>query len=220
MQPDRARATFRGLATWTAAAVLIAGLLWQFPLVRLRPLDAPSADPQAFDPVGFAERFWSDDLQPALADARPIAAVIAAIKADPAAACQSFGRSVGLSRSCIYLVEATGTVAAASSSECLVELDDPPGLTVALTIGPVFGTVVRDLPGTIDPAARADSRDLAAVATEVNRLVQERVIAGLKSSIAPGQRIECVACGQLQGSLPTDKPWKLIPLAVHPAEKP
>lgn len=213
------RAVVPRLAAWTAAAAGLAGLLWIVPLVRLRPLDAATA-PAEFDAVAFAERHWREDLLPALAAARPIAAVIPALQADPAAACESFGRSVGLSRSCLYLVRGEGRVVEFSPGVCLVELAAPTEATVALATGLVFGTAVRDITGTVDPAARADSRELAAAATELNRLVQERVIAGLVSQATPGQTIAFVGCGQVQGRLPAGKPWKLIPLEVVVAEAP
>ncbi len=207
------------LAAWAAVAVGLAGLLWVVPLVRLRPLDAATA-PVGFDAVAFAERHWREDLLPAIAEARPIAAVLPALQADPVAACQSLGRSVGLSRSCLYLVRGEGRVVELGRGGCLVQLTEPPGATVSLATGLVFGTAVRDVTGTVDPAARADSRELAAAATELNRLVQERVIAALVSQAAPGQTIEFVACGQVQGRLTTGTPWKLIPLEVVVMEAP
>lgn len=204
---------------WMAATACLACLLWSVPLVRLRPLDVAIA-PVGFDAVAFAERYWQKDLLPALAGASPIAAVLPALQADPATACASFGRSVGLSRSCLYLVRGAGRVVKISSGACLVELDDPINTTIALASGFVFGTVVRDVTGTVDPAARANSLDLAAAATEINRIVQELVIAQLVSQVAPGRTITFVACGQVQGRLPAGKTWTLIPLEAVVSEAP
>lgn len=211
--PPPARTILSRTAAWLAFVVVLAGLLWFVPLLRLRPLHV-ALDPAEFDAMAFAEHHWQQDLLPALAAARPIAEVLPAVQVDPAGACESFGRSVGLSRSCLYLVRGEGRVVEVGSGGCLVELADPTGATVSLATGPVFGTAVRDVTGTVDPAARADSRDLAAAASELNRLVQERVIAGFVSQVQPGQTIEFVACGQVQARLTAGKPWKLIPLRV------
>jgi predicted lipoprotein len=90
---------------------------------------------------------------------------------------------------------------------------------VELATGLVFGTAIRDVTGTVDPASRTDSRDLAAAAAAINRLAQERAIAPLKAAAA-GRTVEFVACGQVQGTLPGDKPWRLIPVRITLHEAP
>lgn len=208
-------------ARWLAAAVAlaaVAGLLWHYPLVRIRRLDAAAAE-ATFDPRAFAERHWTDDLLPALDAARDAGEVMAAIRRDATEACRSLGRSVGLSRSCLYLVRGQGTIAEVGPSGCRVILDGDAGEALLAT-GLVFGTAIRDITGTVDPASRTDSRELAAAASEINRLVQERVIAPLASEAKAGSRIEFVACGQVQGTLPEGKPWKLTPVRITLQEAP
>lgn len=196
----------------------VGGLLWRYPLVRIRRLaDSPTV--AAFDAQAFAERFWTDDLTPALGTAADAGEVMAAIRRDGAEACRSLGRSVGLSRTCLYLVRSAGTIVAVETAGCRVALDGDAG-EVMLATGLVFGTAVRDVTGTVDPASRTDSRELAAAATEINRLVQDRVIAPLTTAAKAGGRAEFVACGQVQGTLPVGKPWKLIPLRVSVVDGP
>ncbi|MFM7245488.1 MAG: DUF2291 family protein [Planctomycetaceae bacterium] len=211
----------RSSVRWIVVAAMLAaigGLLWRFPLVRIRRLaDATTTD--AFDPRAFAERFWTDDLAPALATASDAGKVLAAIRRDGAAACRSLGRSVGLSRTCLYLVRGAGTIAEVGVAGCRVKLDGDTG-EVLIATGLVFGTAVRDVTGTVDPASRTDSRELAAAATEINRLVQDRVVAPLKAGAKVRGRVEFVACGQVQGALPAGKPWKLVPLRVDLADGP
>ena len=194
------------------AVAILAGLVWQFPLVRLRRLDQV-ATVDAFDPKAFAERFWANDLVPAFATAKEVDGVLAAVRSDPAAACRSLGRSPGLSRTCLYLVRGSGAIAEVGPMGCRVTLTGDAG-EVELLTGLVFGTGVRDVTGTVDPASRTDSRELAAAASEINRLVQERAIAPLKAGAAAGRPIAFVACGQVQGTLPAGKPWKLIPVQI------
>jgi predicted lipoprotein len=211
----------RSRVRWLVVAAIMAavgGLLWRYPLVRIRRLaDSPTV--AAFDPRAFAERFWADDLTPAFASARDAGEVMAAIRRDGAEACRSLGRSVGLSRTCLYLVRGAGTIVEVGATGCRVALDGAAG-DVILATGLVFGTAVRDVTGTIDPASRIDSRELAAAATEINRLVHDRVIGPLTTAAKAGGRVEFVACGQVQGTLPADKPWKLIPLRMGVVDGP
>ena len=203
----------RPFAAWLVRAVavaLVAGLAWQVPLVRFRRLDEVAAV-EVFDAKAFAERFWAADLEPACGGANDVADVRDAVRRDPATACQTLGRSPGLSRTCLYLVRGSGTIAEVGPTACRVALAGGQG-DVELATGLVFGTAIRDVTGTVDPASRTDSRDLAAAASEINRLAQERAIAPLKAGAAAGRTLEFVACGQVQGLLPADKPWRLIPV--------
>ena len=205
----------RPFAAWLVRAVavaLLAGLVWQVPLVRLKRLDELAAA-EVFDAKAFAERFWAADLEPACGGAKDVADVLDAVRRDPAAACHTLGRSPGLSRTCLYLVRGSGTIADVGPTACRVALADGRG-DVELATGLVFGTAIRDVTGTVDPASRTDSRDLAAAASEINRLVQERAIAPLKAGAAAGRTLEFVACGQVQGMLPAGKAWKLIPVQI------
>jgi predicted lipoprotein len=205
----------RSLLRWLVIAGIMAatgGLLWRYPLVRIHRL-SDITTVAAFDPRAFAERFWTDDLMPALATAGDAGAVITAIRRDGAEACRSLGRSIGLSRTCLYLVRGAGPIVEVGAAGCRVALGGDAG-EVVLATGLVFGTAVRDVTGTVDPASRTDSRELAAAATEINRLVQDRIIAPLTKAAKAGNRVEFIACGQVQGTLPADRPWKLIPLRV------
>lgn len=198
---------------WPLAILAAAALAWWLPLVRLRRLDAV-ATTEAFDAPAFAARFWSDDLTPAFAKAQDVTDTLADLRSDPAAACRTRGRTLGLSRTCLYLVRGSGEIREVGPSGCRVSLANNAG-EIELATGLVFGTAVRDVTGTVDPASRTDSRELAAAASEINRLVQHRVIGPLTAAAETGRGIDFVACGQVQGRLPDDKPWRLIPLRAE-----
>jgi predicted lipoprotein len=219
MPAARSSHPFAGWLVRAVALGVLAGLVWLVPLVRFKRLDAITSVADAFDPRAFAERFWSADLAAACDTAGEIGGVLAAVRSDPAAACRTHGRSPGLSRTCLYLVRGSGTIADVGPTACRVTLAGDAG-EVELATGLVFGTAIRDVTGTVDPASRTDSRDLAAAAAEINRLAQERAIAPLKAAAAAGRTVEFVACGQVQGTLPGDKPWRLIPVRITLHEAP
>jgi hypothetical protein len=126
----------RPFAAWLVRAVavaLVAGLAWQVPLVRFRRLDEVAAA-EVFDAKAFAERFWAADLEPACGAANDVADVLDAVRRDPATACQTLGRSPGLSRTCLYLVRGSGTIAEVDPTACRGALAGGPGSIVDLLV--------------------------------------------------------------------------------------
>jgi predicted lipoprotein len=213
MPVARSSHPFAGWLARAAALAVVAGLVWLVPLVRFKRLDEIASAADVFDPRAFAERFWSTDLAAACDTAGEIGGVLVDVRSDPAVACRTHGRSPGLSRTCLYLVRGSGTIAEVGPTACRVVLAGDAG-DVELATGLVFGTAIRDVTGTVDPAARTDSRDLAAAALEINRLAQERAIAPLKAGGRPGAALEFVAVAAVQGRLPADKPWRLTPVRI------
>ena len=135
----------RPFAAWLVRAVavaLVAGLAWQVPLVRFRRLDEVAAA-EVFDAKAFAERFWAADLEPACGGANDVADVRDAVRRDPATACQTLGRSPGLSRTCLYLVRGSGTIAEVGPTACRVALAGGPG-AVELATGLEVGAAIRE----------------------------------------------------------------------------
>ena len=127
--------------TWGVAGLVLAAVLWRFPLVRLKRLDTTAAVASGFDPRSEAARFWSADLEPAFTGAADVRETLARISRDPSEACRAVGRSVGLSRSCLYLVRGRGTIVEVGPAACRVTLDGDPDAAGTPLLG---GTLVPD----------------------------------------------------------------------------
>jgi predicted lipoprotein len=202
--------------------VVFAGLVVAFPPFRIvtkRAGDAPTANAStgvaavaAFDAVAFAEKFWSDQLAPAVARATGAAILLVDLRRDPAAAAKTHAHRVGLGHAAFYFVRGTGRVTAVERSRLLLEID---GAVVALRTGPVFGNVVRDGCGLLDVNQVPGLAEFNALSAELNRLVEARVQPPLKT-VAVGATLIFAGCAEAPESLPAAGPLlTFIPVTVE-----
>ena len=98
--------------TWLVGLVLLAGLLWRFPLFHAVPLKIAAEQKAAavFNPVQFAETFWSAQLLPAIAKSVKAETLLPAIQSDAAAAKKQFSRSIGAAENYFYFLAGSGKV--------------------------------------------------------------------------------------------------------------
>jgi len=172
-------------------------------------------DAAAFDARAVAEQLWSDSLLPSLDTAYDASTVLKAISSDPVTARDSFGRTLGVSRGFMVYVRGSGTIASIEGSKVAVQLADGTSPEIVFGIGPVFGSAVRDAPGLVSPNDVANSQEFNAVSTELNKLVEERVLPSLKTQAAPGKKIQFVACGEVKDPQRFSLPLKLAPVFVE-----
>ena len=201
------------------AGVVFAGLLVAFPPFRIvtkRAGDAPPANTStgvaAFDAVAFAEKFWRDQLAPAVTRAPGAPILLADLRRDPAAAAKTHAHRVGLGNAAFYFVRGTGRVTAVERSRLLIEID---GFVVALRTGPVFGNIVRDGCGLLDVNQVPGLAEFNALSAELNRLVEARVQPPLKT-VAVGATITFAGCAEAPESLPAAGPLlTFIPITAE-----
>lgn len=209
--------TKQRLSKWLTGLALACVALWFVPLVRVSSLDEDRgvSSSTAFDAKVVAERLWNDTLLPSLDAANEASLVLKTLQADPEAAREQFGRTVGVSRGFMIYVRGSGTIDSMEGSKILVQLQEGPKPEIELGVGPIFGSAVRDAPGLISTNDVANSQEFNAVSTELNRLVEQRVLPDLKASAAAGMPIKFVACGEVKDPLRFKLPLKLVPVSVE-----
>jgi predicted lipoprotein len=199
-----------------AAALTAVGLIsWQFPMFHvLRRADVVAAkQAEAFNAAQVAETLWQEQLMPALADAANAADVFAALDENPDAARRQFGRTIGMSRATFFLVQGSGAVVAIEKSRIGLALDYGTSPDLWLLTGPVFGNAIRDSTGLILSRDYPNSQHFNALSTELNAMVETRVLAPLRSQAGTGAHIHFTACVEVAGGKIT-KPLQLIPLSA------
>jgi predicted lipoprotein len=215
--PARALLAWR----WAALALVAAGLLYVFPPFHIvakksgGPIVGTSG--AAFDPVAFAREVWVGQLQPAAAIAPGLAPILADIRRDPVAAAKHHARQVGLGGVAYYFTRALGRVVAVEKSQILVVIDGVEGATVAVRTGSVFGNTVRDGCSLLEVNRVPGLAEFNALSAELNRLVEERVLPGIRSSATVGARLAFAGCAEAPESAGSGPLLTFIPVQAEVA---
>jgi predicted lipoprotein len=197
--------------------VVVALTTWAFPLFHIIPLDKArsSKGEMRVDPPEYALKFWNKQLTPALSRAAEARTVLDAIDNDFQAAREKYGRTVGISNTYFVFIRGTGRVVKVDSKGVgLAIRDGGAGPDVVFPVGMIFGNTVRDSTGLLDMDAFPNSQYFNAISTELNRMVESRVLPQLRDRAEVGQEIRFVGCAEVPRDAKRRKPLKVVPLSI------
>jgi predicted lipoprotein len=193
-----------------------AGLCVLWPPIRIVSLKHQAAQTNGvFNAANYAAEFWSQRLLPALRHAPDADTLLSLLASDPNAAAAKYGKTPGMSDAVYYLMKGSGTVCSVHPKAVAVALGKPDGdPDLLLSTGMLFGNTVRDASGLLDAGLFPNSQDFNDLSTELNRIVEQRVISQLKAQAAPGRRLRFVAAAEVEPGAEADRPLKVVPLEV------
>jgi predicted lipoprotein len=172
------------------------------PGVYVAVKEGSSAQDGAFSAKAYADRIWASKVIPAvLAKAVDASTVLAAIKANEAAANAKYGVQSGSSGGAdTFLVKGSGAVQSVQqqggAGELMVTLTA--GAIVNIAIGPAFlGTAIRDGVGFIEFGQFTNQIDYAAVATALNSEVRSKIVGTLDLNTIKGKTVTFAGAFQL-----------------------
>lgn len=205
-------------------AIILCGLIfsgclfWRFPLFHIVRPEAhqPSIPKDKFDAAEFSELFWKERLIPSLTQAADARTLLTALAADRNAAGEKFGRKVGVSRTRLFVLRGSGKVVSMDKPGVGVVINDEAASPqIVLLTGLLFGNVARDATGLLDASDFPNSQDFNEISTELNRIVEARVITALKDQAKIGRRVQFVGCAEIPDDADATAPLAVIPLEVQ-----
>ena len=197
------------------AVVVLAGLCWAFPPIRVRSLQAVrQAQVNAqFNASDFVSRFWAERLLPATTQATDVAKVLEAIAGGPQKVREQFGRTVGVSSAYFLFVRGSGRVVKVSQEQIDLAVNgDDADVTVPL--GLVFGNAARDGTGLLDSSSYPNAQQFNDISAALNSLVETNVLPQLRRLAAVGKRIHFAGCVEVGDEEQDLKPLKLVPISI------
>lgn len=201
---------------------LIAGGIacWFFPLFHIRPLGeeaaeagGPSSTPHrsgSADPAAYVRDLWDGPLRTG-DDATEITQLWDAFDVDADIARSQYGRQVGLGGAWFFCVRGQGAVEKIERNRSILTAHNHSRL-VSLELGLVVGNTVREALG-VNVSDFANSQDFNAVSSELNRRVEEEVIAPNRPLMEPGAIVDFVGCARIGGESDL-APLYLIPIRL------
>jgi predicted lipoprotein len=130
---------------------------------------------------------------------------------------EKFGRRVGVSRTRLIVLKGSGKIVQVDKKGVGIGLE-PNGSQpdIVLRTGLLFGNTVRDSSGLVDASSFANSQHFNDISTELNRIVETRVIPALKQPAArEGAHVEFAGCLEIQDDARVEFPLTIIPLDVR-----
>jgi predicted lipoprotein len=145
---------------------------------------------EAFDPARYGQETYPKAVAAIEDAAVPLRELVAAIREDPDAAGEQYGKRQGTSPY-TFSTTAEGVAGKAEGGLMPVRVKGvPEGTTVSLQIGPAInGTAVRDAAGFIEFGQFTNQVEYAAAATALNEQVKQQVLAGVDRDALDGQRV-------------------------------
>ena len=151
---------------------------------------AEASQAGAFEPADYAAEHFDEDIVPAITDD---ATELPTLLDDLAAGADEadFGHSAGSSSAYSFPVTFTGVAGAPNGSILPVTVEGlPEGVVVQVQIGPAInGTAIRDATGTVNFNDFTNQLEFQEVATELNTLVKEQVLADVDPATLEGKTV-------------------------------
>ncbi len=142
----------------------------------------------------------------------PIDELWKAFDTDYAQAQKQFGQQAGLGGAFFYRIRGVGTVQTTEKNRILLKFDDSDH-RVSLEIGVVVDNTVRESIG-IKASQFTNSQEFNALSAELNRQVEEDVIAPNREQLQPGAIVRFVGCAKLSSKSDLD-PLRIIPIQLN-----
>lgn len=203
---------------WTIALLGAAGLFWMMPLFHIVPLKQAEAAKAkaAFNPADYAARFWSEQLTPTFPKAADAQIVLESLAKDAKSAVTNFGRTVGVGDMIYFFMRGTGTVVSVEARGVGVSLNGAGAeADMLIKTGLLFGNTVRDATGLLNASEFPNSHDFNDVSTELNRIVESRVISQLKTNAVVGRTIRFAVCAEVSEDDAGGRPLKVVLVHVE-----
>lgn len=144
----------------------------------------------AFDPARYGEETYPKAVAAIEEAAVPLAKLVAAMRDDPEAAGEQYGKRQGTSP---YSFSTTLEGVAGKPEAGLMPVrvkGVPESTTVSVQIGPAInGTAIRDAAGFIEFGQFTNQVEYAAAATALNQQVKQQVLARVDATAIAGQRL-------------------------------
>ncbi|MVM37826.1 DUF2291 family protein [Spirosoma sp. HMF3257] len=180
---------------------------------KLDEVKASSGSTSKFDPVAYAQTFWTSRLLPATSSATDLGTLLTLLKTDKEKAIDSYSHALGIGNIRYFLVKGEGKINAISDNDITVSLLS--GETIKLATEYIFGNAVRDASGLIKITEFDNTMDLNNVSTELNAILRKKVVSPFRASAKVGSTVKFVGAIELNKEHLHLEYLEVIPISVN-----
>jgi predicted lipoprotein len=192
-RPSTKRSSIRPWMVWTVVVIAVAvAAVMSTKFMSLEDAQA-AAEGQRFDPTAYAVERFEGEIAPQIEDE---AIDLETLLSDLAAGADEseFGNAPGAGSAFSFPVEFTAVAGAPNGSVVPVAVNGVSGdVAVQVQIGPAInGTALRDVTGTVSFNEFTNQLEFQEVATELNTLARDSVLAEIDPATLEGKTIHVV----------------------------
>jgi predicted lipoprotein len=158
-----------------------------------KPGETTATGREEFDPAAYGQETFPKAVTTLEDSAVPLAELHAALREDPEAAGEQYGKRQG-SSPYSYSTSGEGIAGKAEGGLMPVRVKGvPKDTTVSIQVGPAInGTAIRDAVGFIEFGQFTNQVEYAAAATALNQQVKQQVLADIDPAALEGKRVSFV----------------------------
>jgi predicted lipoprotein len=166
-----------------------------------------------FNADDYAGKFWEKELPGCIDRAIDIDQLTGLLKTDPQQALSDYSHQLGISHTYFFTVKGSGRILSVEEEFLEVETDLKAKVQIATAF--IFGNAVRDGSGKVDIDEFLNMTDFNNVSVALNKLVKERVVAPLKTSVKPGMLIQFAGAIEINSENLDLKEIRIIPELIN-----
>ena len=167
-----------------------------------------------FNPKDKAKYFWDNELDDLLTSAIDLKLFDSQLADNPETLIHQYGKAVGITSTYCFLVKGNTNQVVPNVEEVPIKLSDGYA-KYNLQTKYIFSNAARDATGYFNIDDFENTMDFNAIATELNKLILERVIAKL-DSVSPGETIKFIGALEIN-SEDIPKQIGIVPLKIEAA---
>lgn len=192
---------------------IFAIILLVFLSIDIRRLDEvqSTAGDIADNPGEYANMFWDNELPSCIDNALEINRFLNMVSTNSQQLFRDYGRQLGISQTWYFMIKGVGVVTSVEEEYLVVNIDENSSMHIATDF--IFGNAVRDGSGRVNIDDFLNMTDFNNVSLAINKLVKDKVVAGMISSVKPGMTIEFAGATEIsENNIDTDA-LRIIPVS-------
>jgi len=201
---------------YVPVTLILALLLWRSCHFERLDKAKEQAERKAFSPAEYAQDFWDNKLMKNLDQAVDAQTLLPLLHTDIKQARDKYGRTLGISSVCCFLLSGQGTVISMNEDGVSVSIKTPPSdPDIVIATSFIFGNAVRDASGLIGPDQFPNSRDFNTISEEINKIVTTQVIPPFLEKVKKAITLRFVGAAEISEDEPKIHPLYVIPILLE-----
>jgi predicted lipoprotein len=135
-----------------------------------------------FDAAAYADRYWEDEIIPAISNAIEISELLSQLNQNPELAFHEHSHALGIGNIRYFIIKGKGKIISINANDVTLAIPFELKQTqIHLVTEFVYGNAVRDAVGAIDLNEFTNTMDLNNVSAEINKRIRQHIIPPFKN---------------------------------------